>query len=334
MIVRLPHVFVCALLPLYASLPLLACDKGEREADDEAHLAALAPPPVEARELSTLFMGDAPTLPGPLAKLRLGSTLEASKQAWPELPACESLDDPAYEGVSFSWSFDAKTQLARARFTLAKAEAVEAATEAWGEPQRGEGLGKEILWWFNPATGLRAAISDGFGDEAQVEFTPYMPVSVFLGEGPELAFEAGKPLLGMSQAELARSYAEVLTDASREDSATAEAAALMAKPEASTHLDFPPLEWGEDSTRVNFLWTEEGTISHAWFKLDFEPHPAARDELFTLLEAKWGEAEQEDDYGDTLFVFSEEPFISVEEDTISGGWDIFMEPKRDLPAPR
>jgi hypothetical protein len=323
------------------ALPLLlatsACDK-KSEGDSKTE----EQPKVEKKELSTLFTSDKVTLPPPVAALKLGMTEDEGKAAIPKMDDGD-IEPEEYPDIRFKADFEKDTKkLSRIYFYMPKAEALKLMTAQWGEPKKGTDLDKEVLWWFNPEAELRVSLSDSYSDgEGQIEFTKYLPVVKFLGEGPELAFQKDAPLLGLTVADLDAKYGSWVKKESAEEAAKSqedikkfageEAGALMGKPTASVDLEYPPTEWGKYWTPVHLSWSDEGKIERAWFGIDFEPHPAAKDEIMALLKKKWGEPKEEKEFGDsgdTIYVFSEEPFIKVEEDTITKKWDIFIEPKR------
>jgi hypothetical protein len=319
-------------LPLLLAAP--ACDKKPEEDSKEKE-----PPKVEKKELATLFTGDKVTLPATFGGLKLGMTEDEGKAAVPNMDDGD-IKSEEYPDVWFKADFDKDSKkLTRVYFNLPKAEAIKLMTAQWGEPKKATEYDKEILWWFNPEAELRASLADSFTEgEAHIEFTSYWPTVKFLGEGPELAFQKDAPLLGLTVADLEAKYGPWIKKESAEEAAKSqedikkfageEAGALMGKPTASIDLEYPPTEWGKYWTPVHFMWTDDGKIDRVWFGIDFEPHPAAKDEIMALLKKKWGEPKEEEDLGDKVFVFSEEPFIKVEEDTISNKWDIFIEPKR------
>lgn len=336
------HATTRSIAALFA-LPLLlvqpACGKKADSQDSNSDQAEA--PKVENKELSTLFTGDKPTLPPPVAALKLGMSEDEGKAALPSMD--EGTIKPAeYPELWFAADFDKQSkQLRRIYFNLPKAEAVELMSAQWGEPSKATDLGKEVLWWFNPEAELRVSLSDSFSaGEAHVEFTHYWPLAKFLGEGPELAFQKDAPLLGLSVAELEAKYGPWVEKQSEEEAAKKqedikkmagdEAGALLGKPTASINLEYPPTEWAKYWTPVYLSWSDDGKIERVWFGLDFEPHPPAKDQIMALLQSKWGEPKVEQKkYGDGMIhVFSEQPFITVEEDTISGKWNVFLEPTR------
>jgi hypothetical protein len=245
--------------------------------------------------------------------------------------------------MRFHLSFDDDTKkLTRMYFNMPKADAVKLVTAKWGEPKKATDLGKEVLWWFNPEGKLRVSVADSFSDgEASIEFTAYLPVKDFLGEGKELAFAKDAPLLGLTVADLEAKYGTFVKKESEEEAkknqegiaklAGEDVKAIMGKPTASIELEYPPTEWASYWTPVHLTWSDEGKITRFWFGIDFEPHPAAKDELMAFFKAKWGEPTQEKEYGDfgdNVFVFSQDPRLVVKEDTISNKWDITVEPPK------
>jgi hypothetical protein len=290
-------------LPLLVAAP--ACEKDSKKEEE--------PPKVEKQELSTLFTGDKVTLPGPFGGLQLGMTEDEGKAALPNMSDGDIKSDE-YPDVWFEADFDDQTKkLTRVYFNLPNSEAAKLMTAQWGQPQQATENDKQVLWWFNPEAKLRASISESFTEgESHVEFTSYWPLVEFLGEGPALAFQKDAPLLGLTAAEVESKYGP-----------------WVKKKADRVELEYPPLEWGKYWTPVYFMWTDDGKIKRVWFGIDFEPNPAAKDEIMALLKKKWGEPKEEEELGDKVFVFSEEPFIKVEEDTITKKWDIFIEPKRE-----
>ncbi|PRP99611.1 hypothetical protein [Enhygromyxa salina] len=321
-----------AALALPLLLSISACGKSESDKPAEE-----AKPKIEKLDPATLFTGDKVTMPSTYGALKLGMTQAEAKTAMADLPEDGTIKSESYPDIWFNTGFDDETtKLTRVYFNLPKADAIKFATEKWGAPQEGTDLDAKVLWWFNPADNLRVSIGDSYSDgEAHIEFTHYWPITQLIGEGKELAFEKDAPLLGLTPADLDAKYATWVKKESEEDAkksqediaklAGEEAKALMGKPTASIDLEYPPTEWGKYWTPVHLSWTDEGKIDRFWFGLDFEPHPAAKDQIFALFKQKWGEPKEVEEYGDKIFVFSEDPRIEVEEDTISNKWDVTVE---------
>jgi hypothetical protein len=323
------------LLTLPLMLGVAGCDKDKKPEGDAK--TEDAKPAVEKKDPATLFTGDKVTMPAVFGTVTLGMTQEQAKAAMPTLPEDGTIKTEEYPDLRFNTDFDDDSKkLTRVYFSLPKADAIKFATEKWGEPKKGTDLGKEVLWWFNPEAGLRVSIADSFSEgEVYVEFTSYIPVKQFLGEGKELAFAKDAPLLGLTVADLEAKYPAFLKKESEEEAkksqedlakfAGDEVKAVLGKPTASVDLEYLPTEWAKYWTPVHLSWSDEGKIERFWFGIDFEPHPAAKDELMAFFKTKWGEPTEEDEYGDKLFVFSQDPRIEVKEDTISNKWDITVE---------
>jgi hypothetical protein len=333
--------FAAALaLPLLLAVSACDKDKDTKEKDEGEKKAEAEEPKVEKKDPATLFTGDKVTMPAVYGELKLGMTLDEAKKAMADLPEDGTIKTDEYPDIWFNTDFDDETkELSRVYFNLPKADAIKFAKEKWGEPKEGTDLGKTVLWWFNPEGNLRVSIADSFSEgEAAIEFTHYWPVTQLIGEGKELAFEKDAPLLGLTVADLEAKYPKWIKKESEEEAkknqediaklAGEDAKALMGKPTASVDLEYPPTEWGRYWTPVHLSWSDEGKIERFWFGIDFEPHPAAKDEIFALFKKKWGEPKEEEDLGDTMFVFSEDPRIEVKEDTISNKWDISVEPPK------
>lgn len=330
---------------LSLALPLLlavaACEKDKKPEGDKKPDEAAAKPTVEKKDPATLFTGDKVTMPPVFGTITLGMTQEQAKAAMASLPEDGTIEDAGYPDFRFYCDFDDKTKkLTRVYFNMPKADAVKLVTAKWGEPKKGTELDKEVLWWFNPEANLRVAVKDAFTDnESHIEFTYYWPVKQLLGEGKEIAFAKDAPLLGLTVADLEAKYPTWIKKESEEEAkenqeqiaklAGEEVKAVMGKPTASVDLEYPPTEWGAYWTPVHLSWSDEGKIERYWFGIDFEPHPAAKDEILAFLKAKWGEPTEEKEFGtagDPIFVFSQDPRIEVKEDTISNKWDITVEP--------
>ena len=91
---------------------------------------------------------------------------------------------------------------------------------------------------------------------------------------------------------------------------------------ASTNIDLLPTEFGSTFTRVSPT-LEGGKIIRFRVGIDYEPFPAAKDEIFAMLKAKWGDPKEQEKYGKKQFVFNAaKPLVVVEDDDITKKWDI------------
>jgi hypothetical protein len=295
---------------------------------------------VEAKPVETLFAGTAPTLPAPYKGLKPGMTGDEAKAVFPAMPDEDTIKTDEYPDVRFNVSFDKKTKkIGRFYFDLPKDKAEAALTKAWGPPTKGEtNIKKPISYWFNPETGLRATLEEGFGGDMKVEFTAYTPVEKFLGaDGAGFAFESKLAILGASIDDLRTSYAGELVEKSQADAEAdrkkmeammgkdKDKLAVLGGAKPSAYLDFQPTEYGSYWTRVNLTFDDAGKVTRYRTSLDYRANPAFKDPLFGMLEKKLGKPKEEEKYGKKLFVFGDTPRVEVEENTISHAWDVVVE---------
>ena len=308
-------------------------DKGDGK-DDGGDAAKEA----EVKDPATLFAKGPPDLPGPLAKLKWGMPEEEVKKAAPELEDGYS-KAKEYKDTYFGYYCPEDTGKLQSMRVVVEAEGADLEkilTAAWGAPKKGEDLGKPKLFWFNPDKKIRATIQQGFGKEKEVQFEPYLPYAELLGEGKEtLGFEvADKPLLGASYDDLQKHYGQWLEGLSKEEAEkqrkqiekmTGKDLSALGDAVASTNIDLHPTEFGSSFTRVHPK-LEEGKITEFRVGIDWEPFPAAKDEIFEAIKGKWGaEPKEEEDLGRKQFVFNDKPKVVVREDTITKKWDIIVE---------
>ncbi len=310
-----------------------ADDKADTKADAKADAKAAKPAkdPAELLKASKI-----PELPGPLAKLQFGMSADDAKKAAPELEdGGKFLDE--FKGAYFSYYVPDDTgKLKSASLQIEDTDMSKVLTEAWGEPSKGEDLGKPKFFWFNEAKKIRATVSQGYGKEDEVQFEAYLPAKELLGEGKEtLGFEkADRPLLGATREELAKNYADVLETLTEEEAEkrrkelekfTGKDLSALGPAAAASNIDLLPTEYGSQFTRVHPNFSDDGKIDRVRVGIDWEPFPAAKDEILGLIKAKWGEPKEEEKYGKKLLIFNDSPRVVVEEDTISKKWDIEME---------
>lgn len=320
---------------LALSLGATGCDKSDDEpADAKGDAKAEAKADAPTKDPAELLKSSkVPALPGPLATLKFGMSAEEAKKAAPELEdGGKFLDE--YKGAYFSYYVPDDTgKLKSASLQIEGTEMAKLLTEAWGEPKKGEDLGKPKYFWFNEGESIRATVAEGYGKEDEVQFEAYLPAKELLGEGKEtLGFEkADRPLLGATPEELATAYADVLETLTAEEAEkkrkdlekfTGKDLSALGPAAASSNIDLLPTEFGSQFTRVNPTFGDDGKIERFRVGIAWEPYPAAKDEILGLIEAKWGEPKEEEKYGKKILVFNDAPRVVVEEDTISKKWDI------------
>ena len=319
------------------------CKKEGAEGGEKAGEEKAAKP-VEKKELKALFTGEKPALVGPLAKLTLNQTGDEAKKAAPEFFETKYgiLDAEDFEGVSYRPDVDEKTnKLTRVSVSLPKDKALEAISLAWGKPlEAKDSIDRKELYWFNPDTGIRAVLKEGFGDDMDLEFTQYLPAKKLVGEGKDKFGFEPKPMLGMSVDDLRAAYGDQLieqsADAAKKDREKLEKFAgkdlsALGQAQANVHIELLPTEWESFWTRVH-PYLKEGKVERYTFDLSFQAFPAAKDELMGLLKAKYGEPKEIDEYGQKKLVFNENPRVVVSENDISKSWFVEVEAAAEAPA--
>lgn len=331
---KLPKILTTT-IALSLCLGVAACDdskdkKDDAKADskDEAKKETPAQDPLELLKASKT-----PELPGPLATLTFGMSPEEAQKAAPILEdGGKFLEE--FKGAYFSYYIpDDDKKLKSASLQVEGTDMAKVLTEAWGEPSKGEDLGKPKFFWFNEAKKMRATVSQGYGKEDTVQFEAYLPAKELLGEGKEtLGFEnADRPLLGATHEDLSKHYADVLEVLTKEEAEKQREQIKkltghdLGEASPASNIDLLPTEYGSQFTRVNPHFGDDGKIDRFRVGIDWEPFPAAKEEILGMIKAKWGEPKEEEKYGKKILVFSDSPRVVVEEDTISKKWDIEVE---------
>src|SRR5690349_1059994 len=193
-------------LAFASSSALAGCDKAAEPAKSDSKDAksadgksGKADAPATDKDPKDLFTAKVPELPGPLAKLTFGSSLDDVKKAAPELEDGYA-KAKEYKDTYFGYYVpdSGKKVLTSVRVAIEGdgADLEKILVAAWGEPKRGTELDKPKLYWFNAEKKIRATMHKGYGKENEVQFEPYLPAKELLGEGKEkLGFET-TPLLG------------------------------------------------------------------------------------------------------------------------------------------
>jgi len=321
---------------VFALVP--ACGKKKDDAHDTS---AEKSGTKSAKPLTAAFFGKQPAPIGLLAKLPWGTPIAEAKTKWPELfregDKTRLVDDPAVQGITYGVSFDDETKrLDRLYIQLPVAAKAQVET-AWGPGKEAkDNIGRPRTYWFDPASGWRAYIEPGFGEEVNLVFHPYVPAAKLLGEGPEGLGFAPQPILGATIEDLRTRFKDSLVEETAAQAAETQAAVSkfagkdlekeLGKATANARLELPPTEWEEYWTRVNLHWTDDGKVETVWFGIPFRAYPAAKDELRALFDKKWGaptEAKEFGSTGDPIWIYrAKDPRIVVKEDTISHAWDV------------
>jgi hypothetical protein len=309
--------------------------------------AATDPAAPVKKPLTADFFGKAVAPPGALAKIAMGQPVADARKAAPELfpkPKDDfQLSDAAgLDGVSFGVGLDKdKKAIARMYVTIpAAAKAVELIGAAWGKGKDAtDSIGKPRTYWFDAATGWRAYLEKGFGDDSNLELSKYLPAAALLGDGPDALGFAPQGILGATLADLRTRFAGTLveTDAAAAAAEQKKVGDLVGKDldkqlgaaKPSVRVDLPPTEWGSYWTRIQIDWADDGKVEDVWFDLPYEAYPADKDALRALFDKKWGAPKEAEKYGEKLWIYrADAPSVVVKDDGISHAWNVRISMKK------
>ena len=182
-------------------------------------------------------------------------------------------------------------------------------------------------------------MKDGFGgDEKDIEYSAYLPFEALIGtETRAFGFER-EPLLGLDLAGLGEHYGDVLQKLTKgqAEKKRAEMRTMLGDTmdklgagQASTDIHLLPTELESYTTTV---WptfdTSTGKIVAIRFTVPFEGEVGGDRRLMDAMKTAWGEPKEEEKDGKTRYVFSENPFLVVE-DSIGRAWEIEKKIARD-----
>ena len=325
-------VLLCGLFALAT-----ACDKEPPKTDTKEE--AKKP---EAKPISELIQGKSVELPAPLATLTFGMTKADAEKAMPGITD-KLVDLEGYENVNAGSHTTEKGETevlgsVRISFPKEAGDVEKMITEKWGAPRKLEELGEPVAAWFNPEKGIRARLKKGFGDGMDLEFSAYMPFEQLIGtDKTKFGFEK-TPLLGLDLAGLNKDYGDVLEVLTKEEAEKkreemkkmfGDQIDALGEAQASTDIHLPPTELESYTTTVWPRFDKEtGKIESVRFTVPFESEEGAADQLMATMKKVWGEPKEEEKYGSKRWVFSEDPFITVE-DSIGRAWEIEKQAKRD-----
>ncbi|MBV1862164.1 MAG: hypothetical protein KUG77_27345 [Nannocystaceae bacterium] len=306
------------------SLPLLgACDSDARSKDGAAANAPTKQPP--KTPVAELFPGQNVELPPPLSALKFGAS-EADTEAVLAGITTKLVDLDGYEDVmvgSFTTDRGSAKVLVNVRLSVPsqRNELRTTLTKKWGEPHEIKELSATVYTWFNPENGLRATLKDGFGDDNKdIEYSAYLPFESLIGTDTKAFGFETQPLLGMDLAGLGEHYGDVLQKRTKD---------RAQKKPASTDIHLLPTELESYTTTVWPTFDKStGKIVAVRFTIPFEGEAGADERLMTAMKNAWGEPKEEEKYGKTRYVFSEDPFLVVE-DSIGRAWEIEKRVRRD-----
>lgn len=322
-----------------------ACDKkkesGAPEGAKSTERAGREPAKPAAKPVSAELFGKKVAPPGALGKLSIGMPAADAVKAAPDLfpkgteDDYQSTDAPGWEGVSFAVGLDDDTKTKVDRLTVSMpAAGKDAVIAAWGPGKEAkDSIDRPRLYWFDPETGWRAYLEQGFGDDVNLEFHRYTPFEKFLGDAPDTLAFAPAGLLGATVEDLRARHAAHLVEKDAAQAAKDRADLekftgeklddKLGAAEPSVHLELPPTEWDAFWTRVNFHWTDDHKVRIVYFQIPYEAYAPAKEEILAFLKKKWGEPKPFKDYGRDKLLFREKaPRVVVEDDTISNAWSI------------
>lgn len=325
------------------SLALLgACD-----ANGSAKDGAAAETPTKSapkRPVSELFPGTNVELPPPLASLKFGGP-EADAEAVLAGITTKLVDLDGYADdvtvASFTTERGPDKVLVNVRLTVpSRGEELRSMlTSTWGQPREIKELSKTVYTWFNPENGLRATLKDGFGDaEKDIEYSAYLPFESLIGTDTKAFGFETQPLLGMDLVGLSEHYGDVLQKLTKEQAEKKHAEMRkmfgdtmdkLGDAQASTDIHLLPTELESYTTTVWPTFDKAtGKIVAVRFTIPFEGEAGGDTRLMDAMKKAWGEPKEEEKYGKKRYVFSESPFLVVE-DSIGRAWEIEKKAKRD-----
>lgn len=188
---------------------LAAC--GSEKGGDGSKKGASGDKGAKSADASTLVSGTTVTLPAEVAKASFGA---------PEADVLKAtgadstyLSSKTHDGVSYDFDFTREEKKLEKITMASKTELEPILTKQWGPPIKNK---KGEPFWFDPASGMRAWLPE-YGKGTRLAFSKYDPLETLLGaKGFDLAFAAGKPLIGATVDELKAAWGGKLCDYDRE----------------------------------------------------------------------------------------------------------------------
>lgn len=270
-------------------LLLIACGSKTDKADKADKADKVDKPAAQPKApITAALFGKTVAPPGVLGTLKRGM---------PSAEAEKTLNDAneksELEGVHWWMGLpkDGKLDDILIEFPAAKKGVV---AEAWGPGQDADRGGHPVTVWFNPETGIRAALDDD-GKEATLRFEQYTPLKKLLGEGPAIA-ALSKPIVGLTKEELGKAYPEIA--------------------DKDNHLRLPATEW-EFGSGINVSpYPMEGAIESVAFSIPYiKGNDASKAEVLAALEAKWGKPKEKDPLDEKNLILNvANPRIEVSQD--------------------
>ena len=252
------------------------------------------------------FFGPHVVPPGDLGKLRIGMPLAEARALAPGPISVRSGIVTKYDGVRELVSIDDKAGAVRSIY-LNVPETTEALIEqAWGPGAPATlPVNRHVKVWHDPETLWRATLRPALGRSRDLVFDNYLPAVALFGDQPSSLEALREPVLGRSVEDVKRAYADQITVQDRD---------LV--------ITLPPTEWDRLPTRI-VLGTSGGRVREIEVVVPWKAHPAARDTLFDLFQAKWGYPKEVLGESKSTLVFRlDDPRVEVREAIEHGGWRV------------
>ncbi len=245
--------------------------------------AACGKMPQPQNDLQQLLAGSPAAEPfGPLRAVAVGASRE---EAQASLDAALA-GAPAWNRKWVRFGFeqrerDGKVGVLDADFFNVNPEP--ALTAVWGKPIRTR-AGPHLVacYWFDRSRTMKVTLNDlGQQEDGRLgyalRFVPYLPVERLVGAGPKsFGFET-KPLLGMTEKQLAQDYAEYLRPG-------------PSGRDAPWVLELPPTEYDVRDFTPLTLELADGVVVGMELELEYGRRSAQKDALLGALRAKCGES--------------------------------------------
>ena len=253
--------------------------------------------------LTADFFGAHVVPPGVLGELKLGMTVADARKIAPGPIDVRGGMSTGVDGVRQFVAIDDKKGLVRAIYLNVPAHAREVIEEAWGKGASAtEPVGKTVYVWPDPTTGWRATLRPALGMSHDLAFDHFLPTAALFGEQPDTIDAA--PVLGLAVEEVKQMFKTDLVASGK-----------------TLVLTLLPTEWERTATKIT-MDVSGGRVRELTLAIPFKAHPAARDTLFDLFRAKWGEPRPAM-YDTKLFIFRDaQPRVEVREDPDHDVWKL------------
>ncbi|HEY4056114.1 MAG TPA: hypothetical protein VGM39_05870, partial [Kofleriaceae bacterium] len=184
------------LFAVSVAAPACSDKKGSSSSESKSEKGAAAKPQRGTKPIAVEVFGKKPAPFGPLTKLTLKQSGDDARKAAPELfskpdSSGEIVASPEYAELSFATSIDKKTNKLDRIYAQIPKSAVPLVSQAWGKGiDAKDSIGRARTVWFDPDTGWRVSLEEGFGESLNLNFDRYLPAAKLLGpeKGDKLGF--------------------------------------------------------------------------------------------------------------------------------------------------